>query len=153
NLFNSGHIAMLYTGPWDLGSFPNVDYGVQILARDRNHQTITSPDNWVLFDNGKARADAAWTFMKWFLSAKQDLNQALATGHLPIRRSELRQPKYKLFANKYKGIGTFVANLANGRKSRPVTEKYPRISEAVGFAVQSVLLGKAQPKQALDEAA
>jgi multiple sugar transport system substrate-binding protein len=54
---------------------------------------------------------------------------------------------------KYKGIGTFVRNLANAEKSRPTTEKYPRISEAMGLAVQSVLLGKAQPKAALDKAA
>ena len=35
-------------------SFPNVDYGVQILPRDKNHQTIAGPDNWVLFNNGKS---------------------------------------------------------------------------------------------------
>ena len=153
NLFNSGRIAMLYTGPWDLGSFPNVDYGVQILPRDKNHQTIAGPDNWVLFDNGKERADAAWTFMKWFLSAKEHMNLALGTGQLPIRASEMKQPKYKLYVKKYKGIDTFVANLTNAKKARPVTDKYPRISEAVGQAVQSVLLGKAEPKQALDQAA
>jgi multiple sugar transport system substrate-binding protein len=153
NLFNSGRIAMLFTGPWDLASFPNVHYGVQILPRDRNHQTIAGPDNWVLFDNGQERSDAAWTFMKWFLSAKEHLNLALGTGQLPIRTSEMRQPKYKLYVKRYPGVDTFVANLTNARKARPVTEKYPRISEAVGQAVQAVLLGKAQPKEALDQAA
>ena len=152
-LFNSGHIAMLYTGPWDLGSFPNVDYGVQILPGDLNHQTISGPDNWVLFDNGRQRASAAWSFMKWFLSTKQHMNLALATGQLPIRRSELKLPQYKQYVKKYKGIGTFVANLGNAKKSRPTIEKYPRISDAVGQAVQAVLLGKAQPQQALDNAA
>ena len=29
NLFNSGKIGMLVTGPWDLATFPNVQYGVQ----------------------------------------------------------------------------------------------------------------------------
>jgi len=153
NLFNSGRIAMLYTGPWDLASFPNVDYGVQILPRDRNHQTISGPDNWVLFDNGTQRSTAAWNFMKWFLSTNEHLKIALATGELPLRRSELKQPGYKRYVKKYKGIGTFVRNLANAEKSRPTTEKYPRISEAMGLAVQSVLLGKAQPKAALDKAA
>jgi multiple sugar transport system substrate-binding protein len=152
-LFNSGRIAMLFTGPWDLGSFPNVDYGVQILPGDKNHQTIAGPDNWVLFDNGTQRANAAWTFMKWFLSTKQHLSFALATGQLPIRRSEPKQPAYTQYVAKYKGIGTFVANLANAKKSRPTLEKYPRISEAVGQAVQAVLLGKAQPQAALDDAA
>jgi multiple sugar transport system substrate-binding protein len=31
NLFNSGKIGMLVTGPWDLSSFPNVKYGVQVM--------------------------------------------------------------------------------------------------------------------------
>jgi multiple sugar transport system substrate-binding protein len=153
NLFNSGRIAMLYTGPWDLASFPDVDYGVQILPRNRNHQTISGPDNWVLFDNGKQRSSAAWNFMKWFVSTKEHLKIALATGQLPLRQSELKQPGYKRYVKKYKGIGTFVRNLTNAKKARPTTEKYPRISEAIGRAVQSVLLGKAKPKSALDSAA
>jgi multiple sugar transport system substrate-binding protein len=153
NLFNSGHIAMLYTGPWDLGSFPNVDYGVQILPGDKNHQTIAGPDNWVLFNNGSQRADAAWNFMKWFLSTREHLSFALATGDLPLRKSEVEQPAYKTFVKKFKGVGTFVANLANAKKVRPTIVSYPRISEAIGQAVQSVLLGKAQPQAALDQAA
>jgi multiple sugar transport system substrate-binding protein len=153
NLFNSGRIAMLYTGPWDLASFPNVNYGVQILPRDKNHQTISGPDNWVLFNNGKQRSTAAWNFMKWFLSPKEHMRIALATGELPIRKSELKLPGYKRYVKKYKGTGTFVLNLANAKKARPVTDKYPRISQAIGQAVQAVLLGKAQPKAALDQAA
>ena len=153
NLFNSGRIAMLYTGPWDLSSFPNVDYGVQILPGDRNHQTIAGPDKWVLFDNGKERANAAWTFMKWFMSTKQHLKLAIATGELPMRRSELKQPGYRTYTKRYPGIKTFVANLLNAKKVRPVDARYPRISEAVGQAVQAVLLGKADPKKALDDAA
>ena len=42
-LFNSGNIGMLYTGPWDLSQFPKVNYGVQILPGDLNHQTISRP--------------------------------------------------------------------------------------------------------------
>ena len=34
-----------------------------------------------------------------------------------------------------------------------MTDKYPRISQAIGQAVQAVLLGKAEPKAALDQAA
>src|SRR5262249_37837041 len=31
NLFNSGKIGMLVTGPWDLSAFPSVHYGVQVM--------------------------------------------------------------------------------------------------------------------------
>ncbi len=58
NLFNSGKIGMLVTGPWDLAVFPNVHYGVQIMpsfpGSAGGHQTISGPDNWVIFNNGSA---------------------------------------------------------------------------------------------------
>ena len=50
NLFNSGRIGMLVTGPWDLSAFPNVHYGVQIMpaypGTSGGHQTISGPDNY-----------------------------------------------------------------------------------------------------------
>lgn len=47
----------------------------------------------------------------------------------------------------------WVQNLNNATQSRPVTTTYPKISSVVGQMVQSVLLGKAQPQQALSSAA
>ncbi|MGN6378107.1 MAG: ABC transporter substrate-binding protein [Gaiellales bacterium] len=153
NLFNSGKIAMLYTGPWDLAGFPNVKYRVQILPGDQNHQTISGPDQWVMLDNGSARTKAAWTFLKWFTSPQQVMKWSLATGDLPTRASVVNLPQYKQYLAKYPGIGTFVANLKNALKARPVLTNYNEISAAMGQAIQAVLLGKAQPKQALDQAA
>jgi multiple sugar transport system substrate-binding protein len=155
NLFDSGHIGMLWTGPWDLPQIrqSKVPYGVQILPRDLNHQTISGPDNWVLFDNGEARRKAAFEFMNWFTAPKQDLQWALATGDLPIRRSVTKLPGYQEFLAKYPGVGTWVANLANAKQARPQLTEYPRISQAMGQAVVSVLLGKAQPQPALSAAA
>ena len=153
NIFNSGHIAMLYTGPWDLAGFPNVNFGVQILPADQNHQTISGPDNWVLFNNGSQRSKAAWDFISWFTSPKESMQWSLMTGDLPIRSGDVSLPAYKQYTAKYPGVSTFVANLQNAVKARPVTPLYPKISAAIGQAVQKVLDGKAQPKQALDDAA
>ena len=153
NLFNSGKIAMLYTGPWDLSSFPNVDYGVQILPADQNHQTISGPDEWVLNNNGSAREAAAWTFLKWFTSPQQAMTWSLQTGDLPIRASQTQLPQYPAYLKKYNGISEFVANEKNAVKARPVIANYDEMSAAMGQAIQAVLLGKAQPQQALDNAA
>ena len=51
------------------------------------------------------------------------------------------------------GVQTFVDNLSNVKKARPQVEPYPKISEALGQAIVGVLLGKAQPGAALDQAA
>jgi multiple sugar transport system substrate-binding protein len=153
-VFNSGHIGMLWTGPWDLSQISgHQPYGVTILPADQNHQTISGPDNWVVFNNGSPRVKAALTFLKWFTSPKIDLKWATMTGDLPIRASVSKLPGYQAFVKKYPGIGEWVSNLANATQSRPVTTTYPKISSVVGQAVQSVLLGKADPQQALSQAA
>jgi multiple sugar transport system substrate-binding protein len=155
NLFNSGKIGMIVTGPWDLAGFPNIDYGVQIMPAfpGGDHETISGPDNWVLFDNGPARAQAAFDFISWLTAPEQDIRYALACGHLPLRASELELPEFKQYLDKYPGIQMFVENEKNALKARPVTPKYPRVSEALGQAIVSVLLGKADAQTALDQAA
>jgi multiple sugar transport system substrate-binding protein len=153
NLFNSGKIGMLFTGPWDLSGFPDVSYGVQVLPGDQNHQTISGPDEWVLSDNGTARRQAAWTFLKWFTSQQQAMQWSLATGDLPTRASQTSMPEYQTYVMRYPGVSTFVDNEQNAVKARPVTASYDELSQAMGQAIQAVLLGKADPKQALDQAA
>jgi len=155
SLFGSGHIAMLWTGPWDLAEIINekASYGVQVLPAEANHQTISGPDNWVMFDNGEARKKASWEFLKWLTSPQIDLKWATMTGDLPIRESVTKLPGYAKFLAKYPGIGTWVQNLGNATQARPSIIAYPKISTIIGQMVQSVLLGQSEPKQALSSAA
>jgi multiple sugar transport system substrate-binding protein len=157
-LMNSGKIGMLVTGPWDLSSLPDIDYGVQVMptfaGSSAGHQTIAGPDNWVVFDNGSERRQAAVDFVRWLTAAEQVRTTSLATGDLPIRQSVGSEASFrKQLDQNLPGSSTFVQNLANVKKARPSVEQYPAISEAMGQAIVSVLLGKAQPADALDEAA
>ena len=153
--FNTGKIGMLVVAPYQLPSYPAVDYGVQFMPAfpGGNHQTIAGPDNWVLFDNGPARVAAGWTFMDWLTSPKQVLADSLACGHLPTRVSVTKMPAFAAFKKKYPGIDIFAANVANLEKARPVLKTYPQISEALGQAIVAVMLGEKDPQQALSEAA
>ena len=155
-LFNSGNIGMIITGPWDLSSFPDVNYGVQIMPSfdpGGSHITIAGPDNWVIFDNGSARVDASWNFLQYLSTPQNLLEDSMATGHLPTRSSVEQLPGFSQFNKKFPGEGTFAANLDNVQKARPQIPQYPRISMALGQAIVSVLLGKATPQQALSDAA
>jgi len=154
-LFNSGKIGMLVTGPWDLGSFPDVHYGVQILPGvNGDHQSIAGPDMWCVFDNGGGRAQAAEKFLTWLTSAQQVRTEALATGHLPIRLSVVNDQGFiKEFGKKFPGVDVFAANLANVKQARPVLTAYPLVSQALGNAIVSAMLGQSDPKAALDKAA
>jgi multiple sugar transport system substrate-binding protein len=156
NLFNAGKIGMMITGPWDLSSFPNVNYGVVYMPsfdQGGSHETIAGPDNWVIFDNGTERVNAAWDFLKFMVSPDQVLQDSIDTGHLPIRASVEKMSAFKSFDKKYPGEGTFASNLSNVTKARPQVPQYPQVSSALGQALAKVLTSDADPKQALDEAA
>jgi multiple sugar transport system substrate-binding protein len=155
-LFNSDKIGMIITGPWDLTSFPNANYGVQFMpsfAPGGSHQTIAGPDNWVIFDNGSARVDAAWKFVSFMTSPDQVLQDSLDTGHLPTRSSVAKMSAFQSFYSKYQGMKVFVDNLKNVLTARPQVPQYPRISAALGQAVVSAIQGKASSQDALDQAA
>ena len=72
---------------------------------------------------------------------------SLATGDLPIRASQTQTATYPKYTARYTGVGTFVDNEQNAVKARPVLPTYNEISQAMGQAIQAILLGKAQPKR------
>jgi multiple sugar transport system substrate-binding protein len=142
---------MLWTGPWDLSSInSDVDYGVAYLpGYNGNHETISGPDLYMLFDHSSGRSATALKFVNWLTSAKVHLQFAIATGDLPLRKSETTLPQYKTFLQKYPAEQLFVDNLNNVKHVRPNIADYSQVSAAVGQMVQSVLLGQAQPADAL----
>src|SRR3954470_22158339 len=157
-LMNSGKVAMLVTGPWDLSSLPDIDYDVQVMptfaGSGGGHQTIAGPDNWVVFNNGDQKKKAALDFVKWLTAPDQVKAFSLETGDLPTRTSVGTDQELLAKMNeKLPGSATFVENLDNVKKVRPTVEQYPAISEALGQAIVSVMLGKEQPAAALNSAA
>jgi hypothetical protein len=109
---------------------------------------------WTVFDNGGGRAQAALEFLQWLTDPEQIKQEDLATGHLPIRLSVAQDASFiGDFAKTIPGVDVFAANLANVEQARPVLAAYPQISEAMGLAIVSALLGEKDSKAALDEAA
>jgi multiple sugar transport system substrate-binding protein len=158
NLFNSGKIGMLVTGPWDLASFPSVSYGVQVMpsfpGTDGGHQTISGPDNWVIFNNGPAHVKAAEDFLLWLTAPAQVRAWSLATGDLSTRQSVTSAEGFAAEMNsRLPGVATFLENLSNVKQARPQIPTYPKISTVLGYMIVSVLLGKSTPAAALRSAA
>jgi multiple sugar transport system substrate-binding protein len=155
-LFTSGHLAMFVSGPWEVPTLneANVDWAdVQLPAVNGNHQTVSGPDNWVVFNHDSARVNAAVEFLKWLTAPQQELTWMMGSGSLPIRPSILQLPGYQRFLQKYPGIGPMAENLANAKEAMPTLPQWPRVVNALGTGIASVLLGKADPKTALDQAA
>ncbi|WP_238018042.1 ABC transporter substrate-binding protein [Dactylosporangium sp. AC04546] len=156
-LFNDGHVGMVMSGPWALLELQEagVEYGVtQLPGFNGDHQTVSGPDLWVLFDHKDAnRAGASRDFIKWLTSKETDAKWNLAIGNLPLRSSEQGTPEFAAYVKEYPGGQKFFDNLANARQARPTVAGYEEMSRNVGDAIAKVLQGAAKPKEALDEAA
>jgi multiple sugar transport system substrate-binding protein len=155
-LFTSGHLAMFVSGPWEVPVLnqAKVDWGdVQLPTWNSSHQTVSGPDNWVIFNHDAARVNAAVEFLKWLDAPKQELTWDMGSGSLPIRPSMVKLPGYQKFLQAYPGIGPMADNLSNATEAMPRLTQWPRIVDALGNAIASVLLGKTSPKSALDQAA
>ncbi|HEY8654869.1 MAG TPA: ABC transporter substrate-binding protein [Dermatophilaceae bacterium] len=156
-LFLSGRVGMMISGPWQLYDLNKnkVDYGIQKLPGfNGDHQTISGPDLWTLFDHKDAnRAAAAREFTTWLTSAATDARWSLVEGNLPLRTSETTTTEYATFVKQFPGVDVFVANLAEAKQPRPTVPGYIEMSRYVGEAIAKAMQGAESPKQALDEAA
>jgi len=155
-LFTSGHLAMFVSGPWEVPTLneAKVDWAdVQLPAVNGNHQTVSGPDNWVVFNQSPARVNAAVEFLEWLTAPQQELTWMMGSGSLPIRPSILQLPGYQQYLQKYPGIGPMAENLSNAKEAMPTLPQWPRVINALGNGIASALLGKADPKAALDQAA
>jgi multiple sugar transport system substrate-binding protein len=74
----------------------------------------------------------------------------METGSLPLRTSTLKEPGGQRYLQKWP-VAEFLTQLEAAR-ARPSVPTYPGVSKAVGQALTGVLLGRQQPKQALDKA-
>ncbi len=155
--FYAGNIGMLISGPWTLYDLKQQDtpYGVTFLpGTDGNHQTISGPDLWVLFDHeDEQRAAASYDFIRWLTAPEQDVRWNVEYGNLPLRSSAAETPEFEQYTKTYPGGETFFENLENATEPRPTVVGYTGMSLAVGKAINEVLQGVAEPQEALDEAA
>jgi multiple sugar transport system substrate-binding protein len=157
-LFNSGNVAMMISGPWNLYDLKEqkVEYGVTFLPGfEGNHETVSGPDVWVLFKHDDPnRSGASREFIRWLTSKEVDPKWNLAYGNLPLRSSEKDTPEFAAWTKEYApGAQKFFDNLENAKQPRPTVTGYVEMSRYVGEAISKVLQGAAGTKQALDEAA
>jgi multiple sugar transport system substrate-binding protein len=156
-LFADGRVGMIISGPWQLYDLvqKKTPYKVQLLpGTNGNHQTVSGPDVWVLFDHRDANR-AYWSFelVKWLTSPEVDVRWNLAQGNLPLRSSAASTPEFAQYVKDYPGGDVLFANLENATKPRPTVAGYVGLSRSVGEAIAKTMQGAAQPKEALDEAA
>jgi multiple sugar transport system substrate-binding protein len=155
NLFAAGKVAMVITGPWALSTFRDgkVDYGVApIPGFNGNHQTVSGPDNWMVFDNGAAKKAASIKFIQFLTSAEGDAEWSVGLGNMPVRNATQKLPAWQDALKENSGYQDFVDNFSNAKTARPQTIVYPDYSKALGEAIAAVLQGQESVTDALAKA-
>jgi len=150
-VFLSGRMAMVPTGPWELPDITDagIDYQVVPLPTFSGKPvTISGPDTWTMFDNGPARVEAARTFVSWLIAPEQDVRWALGAGSLPLSKQSENSPEWRKYAAETPGLTVFAEAIEHARV-RPVHPAYPEISQALGQAIAGVLLGQSTPEDAI----
>ncbi len=156
-LFAADRIGMMTSGPWQLYDLntAGTQYGVTILpGTDGDHQTVSGPDIWALFDTRDANENY-WSFelLSWLTAAEQDLRWNVAFGNLPLRSSELETPEFAAQVEALPGLDIMAANSENAVQARPTVSGYVGVSEAIGNSISDVLQGQGTPEDALKAAA
>ena len=153
-VFLGGRMAMVATGPWQLPELidNHLDYDVVPLPSYSGRPvTISGPDTWTVFDNGKAKVQAATEFVKWMADPAQDIQWDMEGGSLPITKATAALPQWKKHSTETNGLDVFVKALDTARV-RPTITAYPQISQHLGEAIVAVLLGKQSPGDAIKQA-
>ena len=143
NLFNSGKIAMLWTGPWDLSSInSDVELRRADPARGRRASTRASPGpttGWCSTTAPPASRRPGPSSPG--SPARRPTSQfTLASGDLPTRASETKLPVVRALPGEVPGRrGVRGQPEATSPQARPNTKTYPQVSQAIGSQIQGVL--------------
>lgn len=126
---------------------------IALAPRGRGLPKIYGIGGWGMAINADAKdkqKEAAWTFIKWVTSPAIQKEMNLAGAGSYIRKSTVAD---KDLNAKYPFLPVLNEVFENGDGDyRPRIPEYPEIQDILGTAVNSVLVGTAEPKAALDAA-
>lgn len=151
--FLAGKVAMQLSGPWTLGQLQatGVDFGVLPIPQEARQATAIGGENLFIFKTSPEREAAALVFAEYVLSEAFQTEWAIRTGYIPVNLRSQQSEAYQQFAAQQPAVKVFLDQAAYGR-SRPIMAGYNRLSEKLGRAIESVLLGRQTPTEALEEA-
>jgi len=147
--FLAGRVAMQLTGPWTLEQLDasGVDYGVIPIPQEAEAATIVGGEHLFVMKTDPAREAAAMEFLEYALSEEFQTEWAIGTGYLPVNLKSRASDAYRDYVASRPVLDVFLDQMAVAR-SRPIVSGYTRLSDALGRAIEQVLLGES-PRSAL----
>lgn len=128
--------------------------GIAPLPAGKRPGVTIAGTNVVLFEKSSPQEqEAAWTFIKWFTDTEQTARWAAGTGYVPVRRSAFETEVLKDQFEQYPGLREAFSQLEYAGFEPKVAGWYAGRRYLDERAIEAVLRGDADPKEALDGAA
>lgn len=146
SIFARAQIEQQAKFDWDVAAVPGGPAGPVLNA---------GGGNFVIF--GKTTPEkqkAAWTFIKWMTAPENSAEYSIKSGYLPVRTSALQVPAMVDYAKTSPKTVKAIGLAFKYGKSRAVSAVFEKaINNFMNPALQDILLGTADPKTSLDDAA
>ncbi|MBV8083884.1 MAG: extracellular solute-binding protein, partial [Chloroflexi bacterium] len=119
---------------------------------DGTHKvTVMYGANIAIFKTTPQKQEAAWEFIKWFTDTAQTAQWSIKTHYLPIRQSAAKSADYSAALAQSQPLKAAFDSLAIA-KPEPPASGWQQVRDILQQTMDAVVSGKAQPKQALDDA-
>ncbi|HEY9864824.1 MAG TPA: ABC transporter substrate-binding protein [Candidatus Obscuribacterales bacterium] len=149
--FLAGRVAMQITGPWTYITKSDVDYQIFPIPANVEKATVIGGGNLYVMKTQPEREQAALKFLEFVISEEFQTEWAIGTGFLPVNINSVQSPAYQQFLNSKPWLKVFVDQMPVAR-ARPIIAGYNRLSDSLGRAIESTLLGQSSAEEALKEA-
>lgn len=149
--FKGGRVSMFICGSWNIANFamevPKLRFTTAKLPAGRFDRTGYGACFYTVFRNTKHPKESV-ELVKWLVSKENIRRWSKELKHMPVRRSVFTDPVFEapMFA-------AFKESVPIQMRQTPKLGIWQRIHRALEAAVQSSLLGKATPEEALHRAA
>jgi len=131
----------------------NFNMGYAPLPTYKTNKSAISGSNVVIFRNAdKAKEKAAWEFIKWFTDTEQTAKWSKMTNYMPIRKSAMQTETMKGMLEAQPQLQSIYAQLDNAMTEPQIPEWFDARPE-LEKAIETALLKKRTPQQALDDLA
>lgn len=107
--------------------------------------TVSLSGGWTFSMGAKSKVkDLAWKFITFVTDKERSLEYNVNTAGIPVRKDVAEDPEY----TGSNPTSEFFSSLVAVTKFRPATPDYPKISNGIQVAMESVMTGQSSPAEA-----
>lgn len=152
SLLRDGQIAMMFDGPWIMNVIQAQLADGSILAGPvpagpAGRHSIIVVDAWAIPAHTQ-HPDEAWRLLRFLVEPENQAAHDTGYGSIPPQYSVAERPE---FQTQY--FEALVDGLTHGFSSRVASPRYTEVNQRLPENVQSVLIGRASPEEALQNLA